>query len=151
MFRKQKPGGRTRPKVAVYYVDAVNSRAAADWLTRLDLCQSVAILSDAPSDTLWTCVREKPDLLVLEAMPDAMEQLDDPDKDITGRCELAVQVKEALPRCRVYLVCSAEFRRLEPAMEKAVETHLIDGYRFGGLSRQQIETWLAETGAKPKH
>lgn len=73
-----------------------------------------------------------------------MEKLDDPDKDISGRCEMSVRVKERLPECRVYLICDAAFCELEPVMEKAVETKLIDGYRFGCLNRQLLEKWLAE-------
>lgn len=149
MFWKRKGQTTPLPKAAVCYVEPAKSRAAADWLNGLGLCKSVAILSDDPQDALWTCRQAKPDILVLEAMPDAMERLDDPNKDITGRCELSIRVKELLPDCRVYLVCGEEFRRLEPVMQKAISTRLIDGCRFGALDRQCVQQWLARKSDTP--
>lgn len=137
------------PKIAVCYADAAVTREAADWLTQLGLCESVAVLADTPQDILWLCRRAKPDFLLIEAVPDAMERFDDPDKDIAGRCETAVHIRELLPECRVYLTCAERFRHLEPAMQKAVETELVDGYCFGALARRQLEEWLAEGRSDP--
>lgn len=143
MFWKRREEPSPLPKVAVCYADSAVTRRAADWLAQLNLCKPIAILADTPKDALWLCQREEPSLLVLEAMPDAMERLDDPSRDITGCCELSAQVKEQLPTCRVCLVCDARFHDYEPTLEKAVETGLIDGYRIGRLARLHIETWLA--------
>lgn len=142
LSRADKPAVQLR--IAVCYADSAMTRAAADALVRLEACDPIAVLSDTPKDILWLCQREKPDLLLLEAVPDTMERFDDPDKDITGRCETAARVREELPDCRVYLICGEEFRRLEPVMRKAVETKLIDGYCFGALTKQRIEAWLAD-------
>lgn len=145
MFWKRKDEAKLRTKIAVCYADSDMTRAAADWLAQQGLCESVAILADTPKDALWLCQREKPDLLILEAVPDAMERFDDPDKDIAGRCELSARITEVLPDCRVYLVCDEQFGHLEPVMQKAVGTNLIHGYCFGSLTRPIIESWLSET------
>lgn len=149
MFWKRKEAAKPvpLPKAAVCYADPGETRRVTDWLTQLRVCQPAAILSDDPKDALWACLQEKPDILLLEAMPDAMEKLDDPDKDITGRCELSARVKEQLPACRVYLICGAQFGDLEPTLEKAVETGLIDGYRIGRLSKLHVDAWLARGSA----
>lgn len=144
MFWKRKDAIPKLPKAAVCCVDPGETRAVVDTLARFGLCGPTAILSDTPKDILWFCQREKPDLLLLEAVPDAMERFDDPDKDISGRCELSAQVAEVLPECRVYLTCAEGFRRLEPVMQKAVETQLIHGYCFGDLTEQQLKFWLGE-------
>lgn len=151
MFWKRKesavaiPGGdRGLPKVAVCCVDPAESCAAAKRLAALRICEAVPLLTDAAKEVIPICCQAEPDLLVLEAMPNAMEKLDDPDKDIAGRCGLAARVREQLPRCRVYLTCAESFRRLEPVMQKAVETRLIHGYCFGSLSGQQVRAWLSE-------
>ncbi len=143
MLWKRHDAPKRTPTIAVCYADAAVTREAADWLTRLGSCESVAVLADTPQDILWLCRRAKPDLLLLEAVPDAMERFDDPDKDITGRCETAVHIRELLPDCRVCLTCAEAFRHLEPAMQKAVETGLVDGYCFGTLAKRQLEAWLA--------
>lgn len=137
-----------RPRVALCCTDPAATRAAADRLTAWDVCEPLALLSDEAESVLWSCRKERPDILVLEAMPDAMERLDDPTKDISGRCELAVQVSEALPTCRVYLLCAEGYRRSEPVLQKAVETELISGYCLGSLTRQQIERWLDGTSGQ---
>lgn len=148
MFWKRHDEPKRRPRVAVCYMDSAETRAVADALAQPDLCDPIAVLSDTPQDILWLCGHTQPDVLLFEAVPDAMERFDDPDKDITGRCETAARVREDLPACRVYLTCAEEFRRLEPVMQKAVETKLIDGYCFGDLTAQQLKLWLGE---KPKH
>lgn len=149
--RREEAKPALRPKAAVCYVDPGETRRVADWLVQLRVCEPAAILSDDPKDALWACLQEKPDILLLEAMPDAMEKLDDPNRDITGRCELSACIKEQLPACRVYLICGAQFRDLEPTLKKAVETGLIDGYRIGRLSKLNVDAWLApgETGDDP--
>ena len=149
MLWKRHDDPKRTPRVAVCYADAAVTRTAADWLTRLGACESVALLADTPQDILWLCRRAKPDLLLLEAVPDAMARFDDPTKDITGRCETSVRVREEVPDCRVYLTCAEEFRHLEPAMQKAVETKLVSGYCFGSLTKRQIEVWLAENESVP--
>lgn len=113
-----------------------------DWLTHLDLCAPLPFLSDEPETVLWSCRKEKPNVLLLEAVPDSMERFDDPSKDIAGRCEIAARVREELPDCQVYLICAEEFRRLESVMQKAVDALLIDGYCFGALTSRSIESWL---------
>lgn len=144
MFWKRKDEARSLPKVALCYTDSAVTRAAADWLAQLGICKPIAILADAPKDILWLCQQERPEALILEAVPDAMERFDDPGKDIAGRCELSAQITEALPRCRVYLICAEAFSRLAPVLQKAVETSLIRGYCFGRLTEQQMNTWLSE-------
>lgn len=148
MFRLRKEEAKPAPKcrAAVCYTDPGETRRTIDWLLRLRVCEPIAILSDAPDDVLWVCLRERPDILLLEAMPDAMERLDEPSKDITGRCELSVRVRERLPDCRVYLICGAQFGSLKPVLDKAVETGLIDGYRIGQLTRLHVESWIADAG-----
>lgn len=142
--RKEETAPVRLPKAAVCCADPGETRRVTDWLTQLRICRSAAILSDDPKDVLWASLQEKPDILLLEAMPDAMEKLDDPNKDVTGRCELSAQIKEQLPVCRVYLICGAQFGNLEPTLKKAVETGLIDGYRIGRLSKLNVETWLGQ-------
>lgn len=151
--RKEEPlsgsGGPGRPpSVMVCCVDPGESRALAQQLTEERSCQVAALPTDAVEEVISLCQRESPALLVLEAMPDAMERLDDPTKDISGRCELAAQLREELPHCRVYLTCGEEFRRLEPVLQKAVEKDLIQGYCFGGLTGQQLETWLGDASGQ---
>lgn len=149
MFWKRKEEAKPAPlpKAAVCCADPGETRRMIDWLNLLHVCQPAAILSDDPKDALWACLQEKPDILLLEAMPDAMEKLDDPSRDITGRCELSARVKEQLPACRVYLLCGAQFRELEPTLEKAVETGLIDGYRIGRLTKLNVDAWLTRGNA----
>lgn len=145
MFRKRHDGAKPLPKVAVCCADTDETRAVADALARLGECEPIAILADTPKDILWLCARKAPDLLVLEAVPNAMERYDDPMRDISGRCEMAARVREEVPDCRAYLTCGAEFRHLEPVLQKAVETRLISGYCFGGLTERQLKLWLGET------
>ena len=144
MFWKRHDEPKRRPRVALCYMDSAVTRTVADALAQLDLCDPIAVLADTPKDILWLCGRTAPDVLLLEAVPDAMERFDDPDKDITGRCETAARVREELPACRAYLICAEKFRRLEPVMQQAVETELIHGYCFGDLTAQQLKLWLGE-------
>lgn len=130
------------PRFAIGYVDSGVTRKAADWLAQLELCEPIAILADTPQNILWLCQRTKPVVLLLEARPDAIERLDAPDKDISGRCELAARLTEVLPECRVYVTCADEFRHVEPVLQMAVEKQLIDGYHFGTLTYQLIRDWL---------
>ena len=67
------------------------------------------------------------------------------DKDVSSRCDIAVEVRRKLPDCRVYLVCEDGHPEKLAALEKAVELKLIDGYCIGGLTARQAEIWLAET------
>lgn len=127
------------PRFAIGYVDSSVTRKAADWLAQLDLCEPIAILSDTPQNILWLCQRTKPVALLLQAVPDAIESLDAPDKDIAGRCQLAAQIKEKVPDCRVYLTCIERSCHLEAVMQKAVDEQLIDGYSFGALTYQWIK------------
>lgn len=143
-FRNPETENR-RLKTAVCYVDPDESCVLARRMTELHICEAFPLLTDTAKDAVPICQREKPDLLILEAMPDAMEKLDDPEKDIAGRCELSARIREELPGCRVYLVCAEEFLHLEPVMKKAVETQLVNGYCFGRLTKQQLEAWLSET------
>lgn len=147
MFWKRHDEPGRAPKLALCYADSDMTRASADALSQRGVCESIALLADSPQNILWLCRRTKPDLLLLEAVPDAMERFDDPDKDIAGRCETAARVLEEVPGCRVYLSCDPAFRHLEPVMQKAVETNLISGYCFGMLTAQQLELWLGEIPA----
>lgn len=142
MFWKAKDSPVRLPKLAVCYTDPAETRAITDALARDGLCEPLALLSDEAENVLWLCGREKPSALLLEAVPDAMERFDDPDRDISGRCELSARLAEALPECRVYLTCDAAFREMEPVLQKAVETGLICGYCIGSPTRQQIIHWL---------
>lgn len=142
ILRKRWHAPKPLLRVAVCYVESAVTRTVVDRLTQLDFCTPLPFLSDEPENVLWSCRKEQPDVLLLETMPDAMERFDDPSKDIAGRCETAARVREELPDCRVYLTCAEEFRRLEPVMQKAVDTRLIDGYCFGALTSRLIESWL---------
>lgn len=142
ILRKRRQPPKPLPRVAVCYAESAVTRAVVDRLTQLGFCTPLPILSDELENVLWFCRKERPDVLLLETVPDAMERFDDPGKDIAGRCETAARVREERPDCRVYLICAEEFRRLEPVMQKAVDTRLIDGYCFGALTGQLIESWL---------
>ena len=72
------------------------------------------------------------------------------DKDVSSRCDIAVEVRKRRPKCRVYLVCEDGHPERLPALEKAVELKLIDGYCIGDLSAQQMRTWLDETAESMK-
>ena len=67
------------------------------------------------------------------------------DKDVSARCDIAIEVRRKLPDCRVYLICEDGHPEKLAALEKAVELKLIDGYCIGELTAQQARVWLRET------
>ena len=136
LFRKWEP-----PKVAVCFASPAMTRRAVDWLGKLGGCKPIAILSDDCDDVVWQCDAEQADLLLLETdFSNGVE-----DKDVSSRCDIAVEVRRKLPDCRVYLVCEDGHPEKLAALEKAVELKLIDGYCIGGLTARKAEIWLAET------
>ena len=129
------------PKAAVCFASPAMTRYAVDWLGKLGGCKPTAILSDDYADVVWQCDAEQADLLLLGTdFSNGVE-----DKDVSARCDIAVEVKRKLPDCRVYLICEEGHPEKLPALEKAVELKLIDGYCIGGLTARQAEIWLAET------
>ena len=141
LFRKWEP-----PKVAVCFASPAMTRRAVDWLGKLGGCKPIAILSDDCDDVVWQCDAEQADLLLLETdFSNGVE-----DKDVSSRCDIAVEVRRKLPDCRVYLVCEDGHPEKLAALEKAVELKLIDGYCIGDLSAQQMRTWLDETAESMK-
>ena len=60
-------------------------------------------------------------------------------------CDVAIEIKRRRPECRVYLVCEDGHPEKQPALDKAVELKLIDGYCIGDLDPQQMRAWLDET------
>ena len=138
LFRRREP---PLPKAAVCFNSPSRTRRAADWLRNLGGCRPIAILSDDCDDVVWQCDAEQADLLLLETdFSNGVE-----DKDVSSRCDIAVEVRRRLPDCRVYLVCEDGHPEKLAALEKAVELKLIDGYCIGGLTARQAEIWLAET------
>ena len=145
MFRKREPPasgpGAELPRAAVCFLSRAMTRRAADWLGNLGGCRPLGILSDDYDDVVWQCTAERADLLLLELdFSNGVE-----DKDVSSRCDIAVEVRRKLPNCRVYLVCEDGHPEKLPALDKAVELKLIDGYCIGDLSAQQMRAWLAET------
>lgn len=139
LFRKREP---PLPKAAVCFSSPIRTRRAADWLRNLGGCRPIGVLSDDCGDVAWQCDTEQADLLLLET--DFSSDMEEP-KDVSSRCDIAVEVKRKLPDCRVYLICEDGHPEKLPALEKAVELKLIDGYCIGGLTARQAEIWLAET------
>lgn len=139
LFRKREP---PLPKAAVCFASPAMTRRAADWLGKLGGCKPTAILSDDYADVVWQCDTEQADLLLLGT--DFSSDMEEP-KDVSSRCDIAVEVRRKLPNCRVYLVCEDGHPEKLAALEKAVELKLIDGYCIGGLTARQAEIWLAET------
>ena len=139
LFRKREP---PLPKAAVCFNSPIRTRRAADWLRYLGGCKPIAILSDDCGDVVWQCDTEQADLLLLET--DFSSEIEEP-KDVSSRCDIAVEVKRKLPDCRVYLICEDGHPEKLPALEMAVELKLIDGYCIGDLSAQKMRTWLDET------
>ena len=149
-FRKREPPasgpGAELPRAAVCFTTPAMTRRAADWLGRLGGCRPLAILSDDFDDVVWNCEAERADLLVLEMdFSNGVE-----DKDVSGRCGIAAEVRKRRPECRVYLVCEDGHPEKLAALEKAVELKLIDGYCIGDLSAQQMRIWLEETAESMK-
>ena len=68
------------------------------------------------------------DLLLLET--DFSPAAEDT-KDVSARCDIAIEVRRRLPECKVYLACEDGCLEKLPALDKAVELALIDGYCVG--------------------
>lgn len=129
------------PKAAVCFSSPIRTRRAADWLRNLGGCRPIGVLSDDYDDVVWQCTAERADLLLLELdFSNGVE-----DKDVSSRCDIAVEVRRKLPDCRVYLVCEDGHPEKLAALEKAVELKLIDGYCLGDLTDRQARAWLRET------
>ena len=139
LFRRREP---PLPKAAVCFALPFRTRRAADWLRDLGGCRPIGVLSDDCGDVAWQCAAEQADLLLLET--DFSSEIEEP-KDVSSRCDIAIEVRRKLPDCRVYLVCEDGHPEKLAALEKAVELKLIDGYCIGGLTARQAEIWLAET------
>ena len=138
LFRRREP---PLPKAAVCFSSPIRTRRAADWLKDLGGCRPIGVLSDDCGDVAWQCAAEKVDLLLLETdFTDGVE-----DKDVSARCDIAIEVRRKLPNCRVYLICEDGYPEKLAALEKAAELGLIDGYCIGDLSAQQMRIWLSET------
>ena len=143
LFRRREP---PLPKAAVCFALPFRTRRAADWLGNLGGCRPLGILSDDYDDVVWQCTAERADLLLLELdFSNGVE-----DKDVSSRCDIAVEVRRKLPDCRVYLVCEDGHPEKLPALDKAVELKLIDGYCLGSLTVQQVLIWLNETTKRRK-
>lgn len=145
LFRKREPPasgpGAELPRAAVCFLSHAMTRRAADWLGNLGGCRPLGILSDDCDDVVWQCTAERADLLLLELdFSNGVE-----DKDVSSRCDIAVEVRRKLPDCRVYLVCEDGHPEKLAALEKAAELKLIDGYCLGDLTAQQARAWLRET------
>lgn len=139
LFRKREP---PLPKAAVCFSSPIRTRRAADWLRNLGGCRPIGVLSDDCGDVVWQCTAERADLLLMKA--DFTDGAEEP-RDISACCNVAIEVRRKLPNCRIYLVCEDGYPEKLPALEKAVELKLIDGYCIGDLSAQQMRTWLSET------
>ena len=139
LFRRREP---PLPKAAVCFSSPIRTRRAADWLRNLGGCRPIGVLSDDCGDVAWQCDTEQADLLLLET--DFSSDIEEP-KDVSSRCDIAVEVRRKLPDCRVYLVCEDGHPERLPALDKAVALKLIDGYCIGDLDPQQMRTWLRET------
>ena len=139
LFRRREP---PLPKAAVCFSSPFRTRRAADWLRNLGGCKTQAILSDDYADVVWQCAAEQADLLLLET--DFSSEIEEP-KDVSSRCDIAIEVRRKLPDCRIYLVCEDGHPEKLAALEKAVELKLIDGYCLGDLTDRQARAWLRET------
>ena len=138
LFRRREP---PLLKVAVCFSSPFRTRRAADWLRNLGVCRPIGVLSDDCGDVVWQCDTEQADLLLLET--DFTEGVED--KDVSARCDIAIEVRRRLPDCRVYLICEDGYPEKLVALEKAAELKLIEGYCIGDLSAQQMRAWLDET------
>ena len=138
LFRRREP---PLPKAAVCFSSPAMTRRAADWLRDLGGCRPIGVLSDDCGDVAWQCAAEQADLLLLET--DFTEGVED--KDVSARCDIAIEVRRKLPNCRVYLICEDGYPEKLAALEKAVELQLIDGYCLGDLTDRQARAWLRET------
>ena len=146
LFRKREPPasgpGAELPRAAVCFPSRAMTRRAAEWMGNLGGCRPLGILSDDCDDVVWQCTAERADLLLMKA--DFTDGAEEP-RDISACCNVAVEVRRKRPNCRVYLVCEDGHPERLPALEKAVELKLIDGYCIGDLSAQQMRIWLDET------
>ena len=138
LFRRREP---PLPKAAVCFSSPIRTRRATDWLRNLGGCRPIGVLSDDCDDVVWQCAAEQADLLLLET--DFTEGVED--KDVSARCDIAIEVRRRLPECRVYLLCEDGHPEKQAALEKAVELGLIDGYCLGDLTDRQARAWLRET------
>ncbi|WP_033121284.1 hypothetical protein [Oscillibacter sp. ER4] len=139
LFRRREP---PLPKAAVCFSSPIRTRRAADWLRNLGGCRPIGVLSDDCGDVAWQCAAEQADLLLLET--DFSSEIEEP-KDVSSRCDIAIEVRRKLPDCRVYLACEDGYPEKLAALEKAVELKLIDGYCLGALTDRQARAWLRET------
>ena len=139
LFRRREP---PLPKAAVCFSSPAMTRYAADWLKDLGGCKTLGVLSDDCADVVWQCAAEQADLLLLET--DFSSEIEEP-KDVSSRCDIAIEVRRKLPDCRVYLICEDGHPEKLPALEKAVELKLIDGFCIGDLAAEQMRAWLDET------
>lgn len=139
LFRRREP---PLPKAAVCFSSPAMTRYAADWLKDLGGCKTLGVLSDDCADVVWQCAAEQADLLLLGT--DFSSEIEEP-KDVSSRCDIAIEVRRKLPDCRVYLVCEDGYPEKLAALEKAVELKLIDGYCLGALTDRQARAWLRET------
>ena len=130
------------PKAAVCFSSPFRTRRAADWLRNLGGCRPIGVLSDDCDDVVWQCAAEQADLLLLET--DFSSEIEEP-KNVSSRCDIAIEVRRKLPDCRIYLVCEDGHPEKLAALEKAVELKLIDGYCLGDLTDRQARAWLRET------
>ena len=144
LFRRREP---PLPKAAVCFSSPIRTRRAADWLRNLGGCRPIGVLSDDCDDVVWQCAAEQADLLLLET--DFSSEIEEP-KDVSARCDIAIEVRRKLPDCRVYLVCEDGYPEKLAALEKAVELKLIDGYCLGDLTDRQARAWLRETAKRMK-
>mgnify|MGYP007113074222 FL=1 len=153
LFRKREPPAsgpgaeQALPRAAACFTTPAMTRRAADWLGNLGGCRPLGILSDDCDDVVWQCTAERADLLLMKA--DFTDGAEEP-MDISACCNVAVEVRRKLPDCRVYLVCEDGHPEKLPALDKAVELKLIDGYCIGDLDPQQMRTWLDETAESMK-
>ena len=138
LFRRREP---PLPKAAVCFSSPIRTRRAADWLKDLGGCRPIGVLSDDCDDVVWQCAAEQADLLLLET--DSTDGVED--KDVSARCDIAIEVRRKLPNCRVYLICEDGYPKKQAALDKAVELKLIDGYCLGDLTDRQARAWLRET------
>ncbi|MCI6015378.1 MULTISPECIES: hypothetical protein [Eubacteriales] len=138
LFRRREP---PLPKAAVCFALPFRTRRAADWLRNLGGCRPIGVLSDDCGDVAWQCAAEQADILLLET--DFSSEIEEP-KDVSSRCDIAIEVRRKLPDCRVYLVCEDGHPEKLAALEKAAELKLIDGYCIGDLAAEQMRTWLSE-------
>ena len=122
LFRKREPPAsgpgaeQALPRAAACFTTPAMTRRAADWLGNLGGCRPLGILSDDYDDVVWQCTAERADLLLLELdFSNGVE-----DKDVSSRCDIAVEVRRKLPNCRVYLICEDGHPEKLAALEKAV-------------------------------